>query len=153
MIKKIIMFILVLSWMGLIFYFSSQDAQKSTNQSRAIINKTNIIDNSKTKEEKENEIVMVDSYFRKFAHAGVFFVLSILVCFLIKEYTLDIKKIIIISFIICFIYSCSDEIHQLYVYGRSAELKDVLIDNIGACFGYLIFYLSGYKIWKRVKND
>jgi len=152
--KKIIIWILVLSWMGLIFYYSSMDADTSTSKSRGVITSTGIIDNTISPIEKEEALKTTDVILRKVAHALEYLILSILVCFLIKEYTLDIKKILIISAIICFLYACSDEIHQIYVPGRSCEIRDVLIDNIGACFGYLIFYLSGKKLWKRVvKND
>ena len=151
--KKILLWILVLAWMGLIFYFSAQNAQQSTNQSRSIINKTNIVDHEKTEVEQEKEIESLDSILRKTAHAGVFLVLGVLVCFLLKEYTLDIRKILLISFVFCLLYACSDEIHQLYVSGRSGEVRDVLIDSMGLIIGLLIFYLSGLKIWKKVKND
>ena len=147
--KKVLLFILVFAWMGLIFYFSAQNSEVSTNQSRGIIDKTNLVDNNKTEIEKEAQMKYLDTHFRKTAHAGVFLVLCVLVCFLIKEYTLDIRKILIFSFIICFLYACSDEIHQLYVFGRSGEFKDVLIDSIGIIIGLLIFYLSGLKIWKK----
>jgi len=150
--RKIFLIILVLSWMGLIFYFSSQNAQDSTSQSRGVLEKTNIIkkyEENKSEAEKELIISTTDLYFRKLAHIAEFLVLSVLVCFLIKEYTLDIKKILLISFIICLIYSCSDELHQLFVLGRSAELMDVFIDNIGCFIGYIIFYISGIKIWKK----
>ena len=146
--KKILLWILVLSWMGLIFYFSAQDSNKSTNQSRALISKTVVVENK-----TETQIENIDAKVRKTAHALVFLVLGLLVCFLIKEYTLDIRKILIISFIICLLYACSDEVHQLCVPGRSGEIKDVLIDMIGTSIGLLVFYLSGIKIWKRVKND
>lgn len=33
------------------------------------------------------------------------------------------------------IYAISDEIHQLFVDGRSAQIRDVLIDSCGALFG------------------
>ena len=150
--KKIFLWILVISWMALIFYFSAQNAESSTNQSRAIVDKTIVVDKyseNKSEEEKEELRESIDRVLRKVAHASVFFVLAILVWFLVKEYTLDIKKILLIGIIICFLYSCSDEIHQLYVIGRSGEVRDVIIDNIGACFGYLVFYLSGRKIWKK----
>lgn len=153
--KKILLWILVISWMCLIFYFSQQDSVESTNQSRGFIDKTNIIEkyDDKTDAEKEQIMIGIDAKVRKIAHAGVFLVLGVLVCFLVKEFTLDIKKILIISFIICMFYACSDEIHQLYVPGRSGELKDIVIDSLGLLTGEMIFYLSGIKIWKRVKND
>ncbi len=151
--KKIFLWILVIAWMGLIFYFSAQNAQKSTIQSRGLINKTNLIDHNTTEIEKEVKISKLDTIIRKIAHAGVFLVLGVLVCFLLKEYTIDIRKILVFSFIICILYACSDEFHQLYVYGRSGEIKDVLIDSFGLCIGLLIFYLSGLRIWRVRKND
>ena len=150
--KKIIIWILVLAWMGVIFYFSSMDSTTSTNKSRGIITSTKIIEkyeSDKTPEESEELLESTDVVFRKIAHACEFLVLGILVCFLIKEYTLDIKKILIIAAIICFLYACSDEIHQIYVPGRSCEIRDIIIDNKGALVGYVIFYVSGLKIWKK----
>ena len=150
--KKILLWILVISWMALIFYFSSDNAAESTNKSRGIINSTNIITHyEETKEGQEKLLETLDVYFRKAAHASVYLVLSVLVCFLIKEYTLDIKKILLFAFIISLLYSVSDEIHQLYVPGRSGEFRDVIIDNIGTVLGLLIFYLSGLKIWNKSK--
>ena len=153
MIKKIFLWILVIAWMGIIFYFSAANSEKSTKQSRAIIERANIVEvyDKNTPQEKEEIIERVDRVLRKAAHASVFLVLSILVCFLIKEYTLNIKTILIISIIVCFLYSCSDELHQLYVPGRSGEVMDVLIDNIGASIGYFMFYRTGVNIWNREK--
>lgn len=150
--KRILLWLLVIVWMCLIFYFSSENSTESTNKSRGIINSTNIVEKyESTNEGKERLLEALDVYFRKFAHGSVYLVLAVLVCFLIKDYTLDIKKILLISFIVCFIYSCSDEIHQLYVPGRSGEIRDIIIDNIGSIIGLLIFYLSGLKIWRKSK--
>ena len=148
--KKIMLWILVISCMGVIFYFSSENAEKSTENSRSIITNTKIIENKASNEtEKELIIQKADIELRIFAHAFEYFTLSILVCFLIKEYNTNIKSILLISFLICFIYSCSDEIHQLYVIGRSCEFSDIIVDNMGTIFGELLFYLSGIKIWKK----
>jgi len=153
--KRILLWILVISWMCLIFYFSAQNSRESTNQSRGVVDKINIIEkyDYKTDIEKEQIMISIDAKIRKVAHASVFLVLGVLVCFLIKEFTLDIKKILVICFIICITYAIGDEIHQLYVPGRSGEFKDVIIDTIGLLTGEMIFYLSGIKIWKKVKND
>ena len=47
------------------------------------------------------------------------------------------------------LYAISDEIHQYFVPGRSAEIRDVLIDVLGANIGILlinkIFELGGKK--------
>ena len=153
--KKIFIWILVVLWMGVIFYFSSMDSDASTDKSRGIITSTKIIEKyeeKKTEEEKEEILKTTDIIVRKIAHGFEYLTLSILVCFLVSEYSLNIKKILIISIIVCLLYSISDEIHQLYVPGRSCELMDVFIDNIGVSLGLIIFYLSGKKKWKSINN-
>lgn len=37
--------------------------------------------------------------------------------------------------IICFAYACSDELHQFFVSGRSAQFSDVILDTWGSIFG------------------
>ncbi len=141
--KKIIKWILVLLWMGLIFYFSSRNSEESTNQSQGIIDKTNLVDiyEEKNNVDRETAILEVDRIVRKIAHASIYFILAILVCSALSEYNLSISKIIMVAFIICLLYSCSDEIHQLYVSGRSGEVRDVIIDNIGCTIGYIVYGL------------
>ena len=52
-------------------------------------------------------------------------------------------------FLICFLYSISDEIHQMFIDGRSSEKFDVLIDTIGSSFGVFINYTLKRKISKK----
>ena len=40
------------------------------------------------------------------------------------------------------LYAASDELHQLFVEGRSAEVLDILIDSAGGLFGVLIATLA-----------
>lgn len=42
------------------------------------------------------------------------------------------------SLVICILYACSDELHQLAVSGRSGQLSDVFLDSIGALCGILV---------------
>ena len=154
MTKKIISWILVLIWMGIIFYFSSFNGEESTEQSRGFIYNTlgNIVEffnKDITSEEKEILICKYDPIVRKLAHMFVYFILSILVCVSLNNYNLDIRKIILYSFLICFLYACSDEIHQTYVGDRSGKFLDVIIDGIGFSLGNMIIYLKN----KGVKND
>ena len=67
---------------------------------------------------------------------------------LLKEYNILDKRMIIYSLIFCFIYACSDEMHQLFINGRSGEIRDVLIDSIGAFIGISLYYLV-----RRRKNE
>ena len=148
--KKIILWILVISWMGVIFCLSNDNAVESTNKSRAIINNTKIIEKYDVSEnEKEIIITNADNQLRKAAHSIVFCVLGFIVCFLLKEYNLKFVKIAIYCLLICFLYSISDECHQLFIDGRSAELSDIILDNIGSIIGIIMFYLFGYKKWNK----
>ena len=47
------------------------------------------------------------------------------------------------------IYGLSDEWHQLYVHGRSADLHDALADVYGGTFGGVMFHLW---LWFREAN-
>ena len=142
--KKIILLIIVLLWMGVIFYFSSKNSEESTSQSQGIINKTNIVEMYENKHEANREEVLknIDRHFRKVAHAINFMILAVFVCMFFNEYKLDIKKVILFAFLVCCLYAVSDEIHQYFVPGRSAEVRDIIIDNMGASIGYFIFFMA-----------
>ncbi len=58
---------------------------------------------------------------------------------------------IIIPLLICALYSASDEIHQLFVPGRSGEVLDVFIDSCGSLVGILI--MNGIYRRRRVKAE
>ena len=44
-------------------------------------------------------------------------------------------RMIGLSLLVCVLYAISDEVHQLFVPGRGAQVKDVLIDSAGAIVG------------------
>ncbi|MBB1503242.1 VanZ family protein, partial [Candidatus Saccharibacteria bacterium] len=69
-----------------------------------------------------------------------------------KKITLDlIKYSLFMSILLSFLYACTDEIHQIFVPGRSAQFRDVLIDTLGASFGTLIAYLI-IKLITKIKE-
>jgi hypothetical protein len=55
------------------------------------------------------------------------------------------------SILFSFLYACTDELHQIFVPGRSAQFRDVLIDTLGASFGIAITYLT-IKFFKKIKT-
>lgn len=141
MIKRGIKLILVIIWMGVIFMFSSDTAKESTKKSDGVIIKTiEVIFQRKlddTEKEKYTKYFIVPV--RKTAHFFVYFVLGILVFNYLSSFALD-KKMLLLSILICFLYACSDEVHQLFVPGRSGEIKDVLLDSLGSISGILIYF-------------
>lgn len=141
--KKVIYTILILVWMMMIFMLSNQPADDSTKLSDGFISTTigNIykIFNSDVSEEKLVEIKIKYTHpVRKLAHFTIYLILGLLVAMLLKEYNLNVRQIILISLLICFIYATSDEIHQLFVNGRSGEIKDILIDTSGSFIGIFL---------------
>lgn len=54
-----------------------------------------------------------------------------------------------ISLMICFIYSVTDEIHQLFVIGRTFEYLDLGMDLIGYVIGIYLYNLINRKIYKK----
>ena len=130
--KLIIKILLVILWMIVIFCFSNQKATDSTKLSNGFIKNTicKFSDNCDKTIEKSFTPV------RKTAHFCVYLILGLLVmnCFNIN------KKYILYSLLICLIYSISDEVHQIFVPGRSGEVFDVLIDTLGSFIGINILY-------------
>ena len=151
--KKIISIILSVLWMCLIFYFSHQPSYNSDKTSNDVIDKLiNIVEKVSNYEFNEEELNIINKNLvfpvRKSAHFTIYLILGILFYNLIRLYMNKNFKILIISILMCVIYACSDEIHQLFIFGRSGELRDVLIDSIGSLLGVMI----AYKFYKR-KND
>ena len=72
------------------------------------------------------------------AHFTIYMILGILVTLLVREYNVSFYKCLFISLLVCLLYSISDEIHQLFVLGRSGEILDVLIDTSGSFIGIYV---------------
>ena len=148
--KKVILYVLIFLWMSLIFFFSNQPSNESTNVSDGIMAKIiNVVEVITGHEFSDEQINNIYEYgitpLRKCAHFTIYFILGILFYLLIKEYNLELNKTLAISLLFCIIYACSDEIHQLFIFGRSGEIRDVLIDSLGSFLG--IFITS--KVIKR----
>ena len=150
---KVVKICFLVLWMALIFSFSNQKDVDSSKVSDGFIDRTVVkiykIFNENITKEKENEIIEKYTYpIRKLAHYTLYFVLGILAFLVVKDYSIN-KKLIIYSLLICFLYACSDEFHQLFVIGRSASIKDVIIDTFGSFCSISIFYIFNKKISKR----
>ena len=150
---KVVKICFLVLWMALIFSFSNQKDVDSSKVSDGFIDRTVVkiykIFNENITKEKENEIIEKYTYpIRKLAHYTLYFILGILSFLVVKDYSIN-KKLIIYSLLICFLYACSDEFHQLFIIGRSARVLDVMIDTFGSLCGISIFYIFNKEISKR----
>lgn len=122
--KKKVSLILLILWMIFIFVMSSFNANDSGNQSGIIVSFISSIFNiSDTK--------LLSLIIRKSAHFTEYFILGILSI----NYIIKYKKNIKYSYLMCIIYAISDEIHQIFVSGRSCQITDIFIDSVGAIIG------------------
>lgn len=147
--KKLIKLTLVILCMALIFFFSNQKADDSSKLSDGIIVKVaNVfVDKDLSTNEKETILEKYTTIVRKTAHFGIYLVLGILVINFLCEY--NIKHIILVSIIVCLLYSITDEVHQLFIEGRSGEVRDVLIDTSGSFVGVCSYYIIKNKLIKK----
>lgn len=147
--KKLIKLTLVILWMAIIFFFSNQKADDSSKLSDGLIVKVaNVfVDRDLSINEREAILEKYTTIVRKTAHFGIYLVLGILVINFLCEY--NIKHIILASIIVCLLYSITDEVHQLFIKGRSGEVRDVLIDTAGSLVGIYSYYIFKNKFIKK----
>lgn len=138
-----------------IFKFSSEDSGKSTGTSDfvidCIINNnpfTKDLDNVHKEEIKEN----IKMPIRKLAHFSIYTILGINVMMHICTYEIVEYKKMGCSLIMGMLYAISDEIHQLFVSGRSGQVRDVIIDTFGVTFGICIVLLIEQLVKKGRKS-
>jgi VanZ family protein len=116
-LKKIQPFFPAFIWMVVIFYFSSRP------------------------DLPRNQFYLLDFLMKKSAHVIEYFILTIL---LAKG--LGLKKSPQ-SVIYALIYAFSDEIHQLFVPGRTGMLRDVLVDSIGISLALISIIM--FPLWRK----
>ena len=152
MTKSFIYWLLAILWMFVIFMFSNQDSQTSNEGSTQVIEYTveeiNDVTNADIDKTAVSDALNVP--LRKFSHIIEYFVLTLLV---INALASSKKKFIknnlyILSFVICYIYSCTDELHQS-LSNRDGRFIDTLIDSIGIAMGLVVY---NFYMQKRLKT-
>ncbi len=158
--KKIILIIaswaMVLASMLMIFNFSEEDAEASTETSGGVIK--DVLDVFMPEEEITDEVVKKFQFpVRKAAHFGVFMLLGFCMANAFRN-TINFKIIYIylISFASVVLYASLDEFHQSFTADRGPSFKDVLIDSsgglVGIClFALMIFLFNKYLI-KKIRH-
>ena len=145
--KKTISIISLILWMIIIFSFSSADANKSTGTSDKVMTTMIEIKDKITDQEtpiSEKEIIVKNSsfYVRKIAHITEYLILGLLMFNALKQFNI---LNIYYAIILCVLYSCTDEFHQLFINGRSGSFRDVLIDTIGILLGTYLYKILVIK--------
>ncbi|WP_226037116.1 VanZ family protein [Aquibacillus saliphilus] len=145
---KWIYWVLPLSWMGVIYYSSSQPYQEQDIKPML----SNFVDLSFldnyvswikfTYHQSEVSAAalgvngLVEFFIRKGAHVTVFLVLMLLVYVaLVKTISKSRNLLILIALLSTICYAALDEIHQGFTPNRTPFLGDVVLDSVGALLG------------------
>lgn len=147
-IKKIVNIILVIAWMIIVFWFSAQVGDDSSNISGNTLRKIITFLNSNISQvELERLVELLQPVIRKLAHYTMYTIGGFLIYNQQRQLKNSNKRKIIQSGIIGIVYAITDEIHQLFVPGRSGRILDVGIDSLGVITGIII-----YQILEKIIN-
>lgn len=150
MVKKIVLWILVIFCMTTIFAFSAQDSGSSQELSDGLLWDIikflglNLADAT---------MAFLSVFVRKAAHFTIYAVLGALICILMKSgYNMTGKKCFFVPLGMSALYAFTDEFHQLFISGRSGQAADVILDSFGALFGVVLALAVFTAIKRRKKN-
>ncbi len=128
---KTIRIIILALWMIVIFLLSNQTGSESSGLSDNLI--CSVFSNC--------DLNIYSLIIRKLAHFMLYFILGMLT---IVNFKIT-KESIGTAILICVIYAFTDEIHQMFIDNRSGEVRDIIIDSLGAISSILLIY----KLKKR----
>lgn len=174
--KKILLWILLLSWMTVIFLFSAQNADTSSRLSSGFLHRFVLAFLPEKAAGNQALVHTLEFLLRKGAHMTEYAILAIMASALLRQYIpVNFRKTIpsgfqadalstekahvpplrhpffqlILIWCFVFLYACTDEFHQLFISGRSGQFRDVLIDTAGGLLGSLFFLICSYFLWKK----
>ena len=154
---RIFLWIMVFVTMATIFHFSHQPAKKSSKTSHTIAKKiVNTVSKNKTQKEKKKLEKKVNDTLRTLAHFSLYFILGL---FLMSAMIMSFghKKsfvyLFVLSMILILMYALSDEYHQSFIPGRSAQLIDIVVDFSGGLLSSIIVLLIAQKKLKSNNHN
>lgn len=160
-ILRIVLIALIVGWMFMIFDFSADDGVESQTLSDKItIKVVHIIKpsyDSMPKTEQKALFNKVSFIVRKIGHFGEYGILGLLVTGLLLTFekirAIKLKWIVLISTLWCTVYAVTDEVHQIFVNGRTAKVGDVFVDMFGGFLAAVILVAIWNKINKRKEYE
>jgi hypothetical protein len=99
-----------------------------------------------------SQIFWQDFAVKKAGHFLMFGALAVLVYRALTGEGVSRKKAAIWAVVTAFFYGATDEYHQLFVQGREARMRDVLIDGVGAGVVIYLIYRFISKLPKKIQS-
>ncbi len=139
-----------------IFAFSAENAAESTESSDSVLRVVlSAVRRDFSSLSNAEQTVMLEQYshlIRKSAHFSIYALLGFLLNAALVSSRVRPNLSLALAPAVGLIYAATDEVHQLFVPGRSGAVTDVLLDTAGCLAGALIFSLIFYLI-HRHKNS
>lgn len=139
--------LILLGWVGFIFYMSSQTAVSSGNMSHRVTlllikaaGKLGLL--AEGSSEYPHLVQKYEAGVRSLAHMGMYFLLCLIISLVLKYWGL--KRWGLISFTVCFVISVLDELNQMHFEGRndsgqvSSGIEDLVKDIAGTITAILV---------------
>lgn len=141
---RVIFVLLTAACMIGIFLFSCENADNSSETSGSVAEMLLCIFrpgyNDLTDSEKAALIEGLQHFVRKTAHFTAYMTMCFFASLAVGRRRL-LSRGSAGTVIFCFLYACSDELHQHFVPGRACMFRDVLLDTAGGTVGILITML------------
>ena len=142
----------VLLLAGIIFFLSAQTAELSSETSGKLTSLFGMIFHVRPGQ----QLSALDSVIRQLAHFAEYGAFG----FFLRLHLLTWQKIkttmknsgLPLCMLVGVLYAVSDEIHQMFVPGRSAQVIDIFADSLGVLVGSLLLMLLTRCLSKRSKN-
>ncbi len=152
MVKKTIRWTIVVLWLGLIYYLSSQPAvdskELSSNTALWLMQWMELMFPQWNIQSSD-----IHGPLRKMAHFILYFVLGLLFAWSMHMEKGNRNKKTLIAFAFCFFYALTDEFHQAFIPGRGAQWTDVMIDTIGSMLGVGLQWMIQRLGFERKKKN
>jgi len=158
---RVLVIILMLANLSFIWFNSSKTAGASTKSSNSVTRSIApvVIDGYEelSKKEQKEKVIEFDPKIRTAAHMLEYVPLGVLI-FLLMTSVFNINpkskkntSLAILSFLLALIFALTDEVHQIFVDGRSFEFKDICMDMSGMVLGFVLVAIP-FAVYKKYKN-
>ncbi len=153
---RIVLAVLIALNLAVIFGFSGENAEKSTQTSSTVteeVAKVVVPDfENKPPQEQQAIVKKMDPPVRKIAHFSEYASLGALIFLFLLTWNGAVLWKYLGSVGFSAIYSVTDELHQKFSLGRAASVKDMLIDTSGALVACSLLLLLRFLIIRAQKR-
>lgn len=148
--------ILSIGWVILVFALSNQTKRTSESLSMKV---TNLVikmmpeERQIEYEESYTKTMGLNVLIRKITHFMLYLSGGVVITMFVTMSKMSMFKIVCVSTVFGVLYACTDEMHQLFIQGRGAEVRDVLIDGMGFIFGEIIVIMICIRKKKKLEKS